>query len=131
LDGAGKSEPANKGNFPNDAFDKELTNADMFVLRRDDNKDWVSWCVIIGRRNLEDGNEVFIEYGREYWCYRGNINTLSKESRVKCMAFYKIHESDIVDCHVDVLVTGSSSDSTATIIENTKQANKKAASTKK
>ena len=101
----------NRGNFPNDCFDESLYNADAFVMRRDDNQEWVSWCVIVGRKNLEDGHEVFIKYGREYWCYLGNINSLSAESRLKCMEFYNIKETDLFDCEKEPeRVHGSSSD---------------------
>ena len=101
----------NKGNYPNDPFDESLYNADLHVLRH--RLEWVSWGIITGRSNLEDGTEVFIKYGREHWCYLGNINTLSAEARLKCMAFYKISEADLFDCEEDnrIAVTCSSTDS--------------------
>ena len=128
--------PNNKGNFPNDCFDEELYNADAFLLRRYEGKQaWITWLVIVGRKNLEDGHEVFIKYGRSYWCYRGNINTLSAETRLKCMAFYKISDNDLVDCEVEGGgPQGSSSDSAATRRKNQKlhdAAIKKAASKNK
>jgi len=96
LDGGVRYGVTNKGNYPNDVFDESLYNADFHVLRH--NEEWVSWCVIVGRSNLEDGHEVFVKYGRDHWCYLGNINTLSLESRLKCMEFYKISEADLFDC---------------------------------
>ena len=98
LDGAPKYGVFNKGNYLNDCFDDSLYNADLNVLRRYENNEWVPWCVIIGRENLEDGNEVYIKYGRDYWCYIGNIDTLLGESRAKCMAFYNITDADLFDC---------------------------------
>ena len=94
--------PKNKGNSPNDCFDEDLYNADAFLLRRYEGKqEWITWLFIIGRKNLEDGHEMCIKYDRAYWCYRGNINTLSAETRLKCMAFYKISDTDIIDCEVE------------------------------
>ena len=94
--------PNNKGNYPNDCFDDDLYNADAFLLRRYEGKqEWITWLVIVGRKNLEDGHEVFIKYGRAYWCYRGNINTLSAETRLKYMTFYTISETDLIDCEVE------------------------------
>ena len=37
---------------------------------------------------------MFIRYGKDYWCYLGNINTLSAEARLKCMAYYNEDEDD-------------------------------------
>ncbi len=58
-----------------DCFDDSLYNADIQILKRWDNNEWVKWCIIVGRRNLEDGHKVFIRYGKDYWCYLCNINT--------------------------------------------------------
>jgi len=98
LDGGDRYGLFNKGNYPNDAFDDNLVNADVQVMRQYSNDTWVSWCIITGRSNLEDGDEVFIKYGRDYWCYLGNINTLNAETRAKCMKYYNILESDLFDC---------------------------------
>jgi hypothetical protein len=87
----------NKGNYPNDPFDDQMVNADIHVIKNYSGNNWADWCLIIGKESLEDGHEVFVRYGKQYWCFRPSFNTLSLSEKLKCMAYYKIKESDIFD----------------------------------
>lgn len=64
LDGGGAwYSKENKGNYPNDCFDPTLYNSDLYLIKNDETGEWADYAVIVGRANLEDGNEVFVESG--------------------------------------------------------------------
>ena len=46
--------------------------------------------------------ELYIKYGREYWCYRLHFESLTEEQQMKCSFFYEIDkDSELVDVVVE------------------------------
>ena len=65
LDGGGINlNKDNLGNYPNDCFDDNLVNANIEVMKYFGDDKWIFWCLILGNDNLEDGDEVFVRYGK-------------------------------------------------------------------
>ena len=91
----------NKGNYPNDPFDDLMVNAEIHIIKSVSGDNWADWCLLTGKEGLEDTHEVFVKYGKPYWCFRPSFNTLSEEQKLKCMAYYKIKESDLFDPEVE------------------------------
>ena len=77
-----------------------MYNAHIVIMKQF-NGEWADWCAIVGNANLEDATEVFVRYGKSYWCYLPNINTLNVDERKKCMAYYRIRESDLFELESD------------------------------
>ena len=60
--------------------------------------DWVPIYQIIAIRDLKLGEELYLEsYGKLFWCYRGNFDTLSLQQQIKCRAHYNISDEDFVN----------------------------------
>ena len=58
---------------------------------------WVPIFPIYSLRALKSCEELFLEYGKKFWCYRGNFDQLSPAQQVKCRAHYKIKDEDFVN----------------------------------
>jgi hypothetical protein len=87
----------NDGAMINDGFDASLYNVTGEGLKLDKDPDeWVPIIQIIAKRKLVRGEELYLEYGKLYWCYRGNFDTLPLAQQVKCRAHYKIIDSDFI-----------------------------------
>ena len=101
LDGGGINlNKDNLGNYPNDCFDDNLVNANIEVMKYFGDDKWIFWCLILGNDNLEDGDEVFVRYGKKYWIYLPNFLTLPIESQTLCKEYYKIEDNEFWDCEV-------------------------------
>ena len=85
------------GNFANDGFDDNLNNADLFTLKGYSDDKWMTWAIIVAKENLEDGCEVFVKYGKLYWLYKPNFDTLPDDQKVKCRLYYRISDEEFFD----------------------------------
>jgi hypothetical protein len=103
LDGGGiHYNLANLGNYPNDCFDDQLYNAGMQAMKMGEDGKWVYWVHIFALKRIDDGEEIFIRYGKAYWCYLPNYNSLPKDQQEKCRAYYAIEEADFQDDYVEL-----------------------------
>jgi hypothetical protein len=85
------------GNFANDGFDDKLNNADLCTLKAYSDNKWMTWAIIVAKENLEDGCEVFVKYGKLYWLYKPNFDTLPEDQKVKCKLYYRIADEEFFD----------------------------------
>ena len=124
----------NKGNYANDGFDKNLYNSDLYTVKNYETGEWANWAMIVGRDNLEDGDECFVEYGKDAWTYRPNFNQLPDDQKVKCMSYYQIKDSEFWEDEIIredlasrtiTTVDGSSTDTSAQIQKAVDAAKKK------
>ena len=96
LDAAEMIGEDNYGAMINDCFDKNGYNVYGEGLKTD-NDHWVPIYQIIAIRDLKLAEELYLEYGKLFWCYRGNFDTLPLEQQVKCRAHYNISDEDFVN----------------------------------
>ncbi len=137
LDGGGKNyHEGNLGNYPNDIFDDKLYNAHYELLKFEVQGEWIHWCILTAYESLEDGEEIFVRYGKEHWLYLPTFNTLPQDMKEKCIEYYKINDDEFWECIIETQIPGSSHDGTAadkrrTAATKTKQTKAAAAATKK
>ena len=86
----------NHGAQINDCFDKAGYNTYGEGLKMEDGT-WVPLYQIIASRDLKLGEELYLEYGKLFWCYRGNFKNLTPNQQLKCRAHYNISDEDFVD----------------------------------
>ena len=96
LDAAEMINDDNHGAQINDCFDKAGYNTYGEGLKMDDGT-WVPLYQIIAARDLKLGEELYLEYGKLLWCYRGNFKNLTPNQQLKCRAHYNISDEDFVD----------------------------------
>jgi hypothetical protein len=96
LDAAEMVNDDNHGAQINDCFDKAGYNTYGEGLKMEDGT-WVPLYQIIAARDLNLGEELYLEYGKLFWCYRGNFKNLTPNQKVKCRAHYNISDDDFVD----------------------------------
>ena len=41
-------------------------------------------------KTITDGDELYIEYGKHYWCYLPHFETLNEGQKEKCILYYEI-----------------------------------------
>jgi len=86
----------NFGAYINDCFDPEGYNVYGEGIKMQDGT-WVPIFQLYSLRALKSGEELYLEYGKKFWCYRGNFDQLSPAQQVKCRAHYQIADEDFVD----------------------------------
>jgi len=90
----------NTGVFINDCFDDEGYNVEGICLRLGDK--WSRQFEVKALRIIMPDEELYIKYGREYWCYRLHFESLTEEQQMKCSFFYEIDkDSELVDVVVE------------------------------
>ena len=96
LDAADMCNDTNFGAMINDCFNSEGYNVYGEGLKMEDGT-WVPIFQIFSLRALKSNEELFLEYGKKYWCYRGNFDRLSPAQQLKCRAHYQISDEDFVN----------------------------------
>ncbi len=86
----------NLGNFPNDCFDENLYNARILPVKTNEGGTFLSWALIMStsKHDIDEDCEVFIKYGKAYWLYRPNFDTLPNDQKEKCQKFYQIADEE-------------------------------------
>ncbi len=75
--------------FINDCFDDDGYNVEGICFRLDDK--WSRQFEVVALRIILPGEEFFMRYGREYWCYRLHFESLTVAQQHKCSYFYEIN----------------------------------------
>ncbi len=90
--GGSFNKKTNLGNFPNDCFDDNLYNARILPVQTNERGTFVPWVLIMSMssHDIIEDCELFIKYGKAYWCYQPNFDTLPDDQKLKCQNFYKI-----------------------------------------
>jgi len=82
--------------FINDCFDDDGYNVEGICLRLDDK--WSRQFEVVALRIILPGEEFFMRYGREFWCYRLHFESLTVAQQHKCSYFYEINmKEDLVE----------------------------------
>ena len=97
LDASEMLTEMNFGAQINDCFDAELYNVTGEAHKVEGSDDWVPIISIIALRDLLKGEELYLEYGKKYWCYRSNFMSLPVAQQTKCREHYAIVESDFIE----------------------------------
>ena len=77
----------------NDPFNKEKCNVCPVMLKTTE-EEWLSFYLVKAIKIINQGDELFMEYGPEYWHYWPNFLTLSTEQQVECRNYYQLHDGD-------------------------------------
>jgi len=99
LDAAEMINEWNYGAQINDPFDNRMYNVIGEGLKNsgESEDDWIPVVQIMATRNLKPKEELYLEYGKGFWCYRGNFDKLPVSQQLKCQEHYQIVEEDFID----------------------------------
>ena len=81
------------GQYVIDLFNKSLTNIDWRV----NNKNKPDCLIGYANKPIEPGTRLVCLKGKEFWCARGQWETLAPKQKAACRAMYDISDSDIYD----------------------------------
>ena len=79
-----------RGYLINECFETEANVA----LRPDDRKD-PTYLVGYALKDMKKGEELLINYGKQYWCIKAHYDTLNEETQKRCKKHYGIANKDI------------------------------------
>ena len=94
LDCRATYNPDNSGIWINDGFDKKLNNVYAQFVRLAATGSLLPYVRILAKRQIKPGQEIFMEYGKQYWLWYPNFKTLPTEQAKKCVAYYKIEANE-------------------------------------
>jgi len=113
----------NTGVFINDCFDDEGYNVEGICLRLGDK--WSRQFEVRALRIILPGEELFMRYGKEYWCYRLHFESLTVAQQHKCSFFYEIDRKfDLVEVIADIEVPATAVQSPSKVKGKAKQPKK-------
>ena len=99
LDAAEMINEWNYGAQINDPFDNRMYNVIGEGLKNsgESEDEWIPVVQIMATRKLKPKEELYLEYGKQFWCYRGNFDKLPVPQQLKCQDHYNIELEDFID----------------------------------
>jgi len=102
LDAAKRLTDDNSGVFIQDCFEEKCYNAYAVCLKYEETDKWLRQYEIRALKLISNHEEIFIEYGKDYWCYKPHFMALPEDQKSKCIEHYGIDdEHDLIDFDVD------------------------------
>ena len=98
FDAANKLTDDNSGVFLQDCFNDKGYNCEAVILKFEATDKWSRQYEVRAMKPIKNQEELFIEYGKEYWCYKPHFISLSEDQRAMCIEHYEIDdENDLIE----------------------------------
>jgi hypothetical protein len=84
----------NVGLQVNDAFSKKKYNVGAQLSTYGDEKEILPYVRLIALKAIKEGAEIYLEYGKPYWLWRPNFDSLTASQAGRCKEHYEILDDE-------------------------------------